>query len=279
MKPIIFVNPNDLIQESLAEKLAIPEVYLTKLKAENRRMEFLDHSGFLFFIILIPEYNKKLKVIVQVELDILYDKTTNQAYLFFLNSDNFANRYNQILSSIKYDNYSDLIYEVLQIIQDDEIKIIDHIQNDTSIIKDEYYSKIGAEILIRHLTNNQINISGIKLILSNQIKFIDYSKQFLSENQYRNLTYKQFEIKDELNYASEFSETLMKSINTKFEVKTSMDIYTWTKYTFIAILGTFIYDIFSVFIGHTPYVWISWVVATFLCAVIGYITLSKFKRD
>ena len=279
MPLITFLNPNEIIENKFAEIVSIPSKFLEKLKDQNRRMEFLDDPNFFFSIIHIPEYNKQDKLIKQIELDVCYEKSKNQGYLFFDNTNNFAIRYQQNINSITYSNYAELLFEIYKLIQEDEIKIIDHILSDTNTIKDEYYARLSADVLIRHLTNNQINISGLKLILSNQIKFLEYSKQYLKHSAYQILMYRQTEIKDELNYANEFSGTLMNSMNTKFEVKTSNDIYFWTKYTFIAIVGTFFFDILSIFISHSNYAWFAWAIGVTACIILIVYTLYNFKKD
>jgi hypothetical protein len=279
MPLVIFNNPDIIVEEEFAQITSIPPIIFQKIKSSNRRIEFIEQDNFSFSIIHIPEYDKQKKMIVQVELDICYEKDQNQGYLFFFDSIYFSSKYNESFKNIKYSNYGELFYQVLRIVQIDEQSIIEHILLDTNTIKEEYYSKISAEILIRHLTNNQINISGLKLILSNQSKSIESAKQYLKPSSFEQLEYFESEIKDELTYANEFSGTLMNSIDTKFEVKTSNDIYIWTKFTFIAILGTFIYDIFDVFISSSHRPNFAWFIATLICVLLVFITLRKFRSE
>lgn len=279
MNPTIFKNPDIKISQEFADKFGLDFEILTKLIAANKRVEFVDDVKFCFGIIYISEYNKISKSVNQFEVDIYYDKQHNQSYFFAFNTEYFFDKYFDYFKQLRYNNWGELMYRILGLVFEDETKLIEHILDDTNSIKSEYYTKTAPDVLIRHLTNNQINISSLKLILANQNKAVDIISGYIPLGEKAHLNYQKNSISDELIYAQEFCKTLMDSINTKFEVRSSRDIYTWTKYTFVAIIGTFIFDVLTIFIDHSDSPFFAWVIGVVLTIFLLLFTLQNFKKD
>ncbi|MEI6887261.1 MAG: hypothetical protein WCK31_03440, partial [bacterium] len=118
----------------------------------------------------------------------------------------------------------------------------------TKEIKQEYFKNSDTYVLIRHLTNNLINISSIELISSNQNKLINLLEEYVSKNQKSILNYKKNYLGEELKYASSFCNTLLESIGTKFQVKSSNDLSRYTKYSFVVFVATFIVGLITLLI-------------------------------
>jgi len=226
----------DLINQLNA--LTVPESIREKITFNNSRIEFKESEGHLFMIFYIPEYNKHTKSIDTVEINIVFNTGTKDIDLFANNSNYFFEKYYTEVESINFKTFGGFFEKFLSLVFEDVSRIVSHILGDTNAIRKEYLDKSDNYKVIRHLTNAQINISSLKLIFANQNKLIELVNDYMNKTQQSSLNYKKNYLEEELNYAKEFCETLMNSINTKFQVRTSDDLYRFNKYAFMTFIGT-----------------------------------------
>jgi hypothetical protein len=225
MAAYIYQNPNtDTIYE-IATKYSFSQKIVDTILSNNKRVELQECDDFFLLISYIPEYVKESKAIRDVEIDICFDKRTQDIVIFAFGTKYFFSKYSKELSNIKYSTFDNFLIQVFEVITLDQSKIIEHILKDTEEIKNEYYAQSEAPKILRHLTNNQINISALKLILSNQEKFLDLLVNRISKGQQKQILFEKFNLMDGITYAEEFSRTLMESINTKYNVKESENMY------------------------------------------------------
>ncbi len=232
-KVIIFQNPDEIIQQNFFIKMGLSADVISKIKFPNRRIELLKDKNFIFAVIHIPEYHKNLKALNQIEINIYFDKLTLQAYVFAFDTEYFFDKYSSQINQITYSNFGELIDKFLSIILQDETKLIEHILEDTQQIKSEYFAKADPSMLIRHLTNNEINISALQLIISNQNKLFELVQPYISKIEQSSIAYSRHNISDELEFAKEFCHTMMNSINTKYNVKEADTMYKLESLMFI----------------------------------------------
>lgn len=223
-----------------------------KIAEENNRVEFLEKDGnYVFAIFFIPEHRKELRSIETVEINILYDIKDKGIHFFANNTEYFFDKYSEEISQIEVKSFGYFLEKFLSLIFVDTTRIIEHILSDTEEIKKEFLRNSDTYKIIRHLTNNQINISSLKLMVSNQNKLIELINDFMTKNQQNSLNYRKNYLIDELNYATEFSDTLMTSINTKFQVQSSDDLYRFTKLSFITFVATLFLTALLVYMEST----------------------------
>lgn len=234
----VSVNPQDSEIAEFSAKVKLSKHILNRLSSLNTRIEFIEEERYLFVILYIPEYNKEQKIIESVEVNIVFDLSEKIVYLFAYNSDYFFAKYTELLSKLSFRSFGSFLEKFLSIILLDEERIIEHILDDTNSIRKEYYKGANNYTIIRHLTNNQINISSLNLVVSNQIKLIELVNEYITLHQQDALNYKKNYIAAELKYASEFCDALKTSINTKFHVKSTNLLNRFTKYSFITFVST-----------------------------------------
>ncbi|QQR93863.1 hypothetical protein IPJ91_01745 [bacterium] len=216
---IIFQNPEEIIQQNFFINFNLGEEFIKKIKFPNRRIDLSEENDFIFIVMYIAEYDLKLKVVNQIELNIFFHKETQHLYLFAYNTKYFFEKYKVEFEHLNFHDFGEFIEFFFDIVLKDEVKIIEHILEDTYQIKSEFFAKANSATLIRHLTNNEINISTLKLISATQNKLLDLLKPYLQYTHQTQIDYERNNILDELNFANEFCHTLMSSINTKYNVK------------------------------------------------------------
>jgi hypothetical protein len=214
------------------------EKILEKIKKNNIRIEFINKQDYALIILYLPEYNADTKSITSTEVDIYYEKKDNNAFIFAYNTLYFFDKYGEDINSIKFTSFGVFIRKFLDILLEDEAQIVDHILEDTEKVKNEYNLNLDSYEIIRHLTRNEINISSLKLISANQNKLIALLEKHLSDSAIQAIDYKRSYVAEELDYEHEFCKTLMDSINTKFQVKSSEELYRFTKYSFMVFVAT-----------------------------------------
>jgi hypothetical protein len=227
----------DELEQELKKNL-IPEEIKQRITISNSRIEFVENNDFLFIIFYIPEYNKKTKAIDTVEINIIYHNNDKSVDIFANNSEYFFEKYSEEIKAISFKSFGTFLEKFLSLIFEDVSRIISHILGDTNEIRKEYLERADNYEVIRHLTHAQINISSLRLIFANQNKLIELVNDYMSKTQQSSLNYKKTYLEEELNYAKEFCETLMTSINTKFQVRTSDDLYRFNKYAFMTFVST-----------------------------------------
>lgn len=243
----ISINPENKELTEFASNIKISTAILQRLTSPNTRIEFIEENNYLFVILYIPEYNKEKKIIEPIEVNILFDSTDKIVYLFAYNSEYFFLKYSELLAKTAFKSLGSFLEKFLSIILLDEERIIEHILEDTNHIRREYYKGANNYTIIRHLTNNQINISSLNLVVSNQIKLIELVNEYITAHQQDALNYKKNYITAELKYASEFCDALKTSINTKFHVKSTFLLNRFTKYSFITFVASVILTLIIIY--------------------------------
>lgn len=228
-------------------ELKIPDSIKEKITVNNSRVEFKESDEHLFMIFYIPEYNKDTKAIDTVEINIVFNTEEKSVELFANNSNYFFNKYYSEVESLNFKTFGGFFEKFLSLVFEDVSRIVSHILGDTNDIRKEYLDKSDSYKVIRHLTNAEINISSLKLIFANQNKLIELVNDYMSKTQQSSLNYKKNYLEEELNYAKEFCETLMNSINTKFQVRTSDDLYRFNKYAFMTFISTLLLTLLILF--------------------------------
>ena len=231
----------NLDHETLLDHLSalnVPDKIKSKITVENSRVEFIETDEHLFMIFYIPEYNKASKAIDTVEINIVFNNQEKTVDLFASNSTYFFEKYSSEIEAINFKTFGGFFEKFLTLVFEDVSRIVSHILGDTNEIRKEYLTKSDNYKVIRHLTNSEINISSLRLIFANQNKLIELVNDYMSKTQQSSLIYKKNYLEEELNYAKEFCETLMNSINTKFQVRTSDDLYRFNKYAFMTFIST-----------------------------------------
>lgn len=240
----------NLDQEMLLSKLEylnVTDSIKQKITVANSRVEFKENEQHLFMIFYIPEYNKSTKSIDTVEVNIIFDLEEKTVNLFANNSSYFFEKYQTEISEINFKTFGGFFEKFLSLVFEDVSRIVNHILNDTNEIRKEYLDKSDNYKVIRHLTNAEINISSLRLIFANQNKLIELVNDYMNKTQQNSLNYKKTYLEEELNYAKEFCETLMNSINTKFQVRTSDDLYRFNKYSFMTFISTLLLTLLILF--------------------------------
>lgn len=224
-KLTIYTNPDTETHKTLQSEYKFNDEIFQILERSNKRVEVKYDATSIFLIMHIPEYDTKAKAIRQVELNLLYDCTNENAMILCYNTSYFFDKYKSNIQNIIFTSFETLLEKIYRIIFEDVSLIIDHLLEDTSSIKDEYYTKSDPAMLVRHLTNNLINISTLKLIVSSQNKLINILQINFKLDEKGSLEYKKNNINHELEFASEFCDTLLQSLDTRYEVKESENMW------------------------------------------------------
>lgn len=222
---------------------------MQKIEGDNIRVEIHRHESYVFLAFHIPEYIVSSKSIESVEINIFFDRKTNDAYVFAFHTSHVIRKYEQQIKSIRFSSYSKFLEQILSILLEDEARIIEHILEDTRVLKEEYKSSKDASLLIRHLTNNLNNISALKLIYDNQDQFLDKTEENIRNYENSTINYQRNYISQELEFAKDFCQTLMQSINTKYQVRMTDIMYTYTRFTFVLFLTGAVFEIVYGFVN------------------------------
>lgn len=240
MSIVVITNPTPQEIDTINDIIPGDEVIIQKIKRNNTKVEFIEKQNFIFAILYLPEYHSEKKSIKSVEVNIYFNKTTKKIYIFAYNTLYFFERYHENILGIEYKTFGTFIKKFLDVILEDESKIVEHIVEDTETVKEEYYRLVNTYEIIRHLTQNEINISSLKLISASQNKFLDLLEKHISGNGFEAIEYKRSYVSEELEYMHEFCKALMDSINTKFQVRSSEELYIFTRNSFIIFILTLI---------------------------------------
>lgn len=272
----IFPNPTKRDIDSFLKKHPkLNEDIVTKIQNNNVRVEFSKHEKYIFLVFYIPEYIQKTRSIATIELNVFFDRVTNEVTIFAFNTNHFFKRYGKQVESIRTVSLSKFLEDILSIILDDEAKIIDHILQDTREVKEEYHNSKDSSLLIRHLTNNLTNITTLTLICDNQDRILDEAEDYIRHYEDSPISYQRNYIHEELEFAKEFCQTLMKSINTKYQVRMSDTLYAYTRFTFVIFLAGAVFQIVYAFHNDpTPAKITFW----FASLIVFLGTLVMFRR-
>ncbi|MBP6994507.1 hypothetical protein KBB12_04675, partial [Candidatus Woesebacteria bacterium] len=187
----------------------VDTVVMQKIEGDNIRVEIHRHELYVFLAFHIPEYIVSSKSIESVEINIFFDRKANDAHVFAFHTSHVIRKYEKQIRSIKFASYSKFLEQILSILLEDEARIIEHILQDTRMLKEEYKSSKDAGLLIRHLTNNLNNISALKLIYDNQDQFLDKTEENIRNYENSTISYQRNYISQELEFAKDFCQTLM----------------------------------------------------------------------
>ncbi len=224
---------------------------IEKLQSDNIRLEIRRHDTYVFIIFHIPEYSTKTKSIESVEINIFYDRRSNDVDIFAFHTTHVIRKYEKQILGITHTSFSKFLEHILDILLEDEARIIEHILQDTQAVKEEYQASRDAVTLIRHLTNNLNNISALKLIYDNQDQLLDQAEEYIRNYEDSAISYKRSYISEELAFARDFCTNLMTSINTKYQVRMTDILYAYTRYTFIIFLAGAVFEVCFGFV-HDP---------------------------
>ncbi len=240
----IFTNPKKRDIDLFIRRNKNIQAEIRKLIEQNNvRVEIKRHDQYTLLVFYIPEYLNATRKITSVEINAYYDRSKNEATLFAFNTNHFFTKYEEQLRQVTTKSFSAFLEAVLTIILEDEARIIEHILVDTRELKEEYASLKDSTILIRHLTNNLTNITTLKLLLDNQNQLLDKVEEHIRNYEDSIINLQRDYISQELHYAKEYCETLMTSINTKYQVRMTDILYEYTRYTFIIFLTGVVFQV------------------------------------
>lgn len=246
---------------------------LQKINGDNIRVEISRHDLYVFMVFHLPEYVVRRRSIETVEVNIFYDRKKNDVTVFAFHTDHFFKKYEDSLRAIKYNSFSKFLESLLNLVLADEAKIIEHILQDTRDVKQEYQSSKDSALLIRHLTNNLTNISTLKLICDNQDQLLNKAEEYIRNYEDSPIHYQRNYINEELTYAKEFCQTIMHSINTKYQVRMTDIMYAYTRFTFVIFLTGAVFQVAYAFTHDASPIKITFwfaCLATFLGALVMF---------
>lgn len=273
----LLINPSkqEIVQFRKLYKNVDPLV-MQKIEGDNIRVEIHRHESYVFLAFHIPEYAGKTKSIESVEINIFYDRKDNNAYLFAFHTSHVVRKYEKQIRAIKFTSFSKFLESILTILLEDEARIIEHILQDTRAVKEEYKSSSNSSLLIRHLTNNLNNISTLKLIYDNQDQLLDKTEEYIRNYEDSTISYQRNYISEELEFAKEYCQTLMHSINTKYQVRMTDIMYTYTRFTFVIFLTGAVFEIVYGFVNDPSPTKITFWFAGLTILAGSLIMLKKF---
>ncbi len=253
----------------------LDQAILQKIKGSNIRIELHKHEKYIYLIFFIPEYVSELHAIKSIEVNVFFDKAKHKATIFGFNTSHFFKKYRGELEAITHFSFGSFIDQWLQIVLEDEARIIEHLLQDTKSVREEYKNDTDSNLLIRHLTSNLINITTLRLIINNQQKLLEHVETYIRDYEDSIVNYKRTYISEELEYAKEFCETLMHSINTKYQVRQADSLYAYTKYTYVFFLAGATFQIAYAFIDDPSPIKITFWIASMI-TLLG--TLLMFRK-
>ncbi|MEI6326548.1 MAG: CorA family divalent cation transporter [Candidatus Roizmanbacteria bacterium] len=272
----IVTNPKKEDYAAFVKKYPkLDEEILRKIKGSNIRIELHKHEKYIYLIFFIPEYIREEHAVKSIEVNVFFDKAKHKVTIFGFNTSHFFKKYKDELESISHFSFGSFIDQWLQIVLEDEARIIEHLLQDTKSVREEYKNDTNSTLIIRHLTSNLINITTLRLIINNQQKLLEHVETYIRDFEDSIVNYKRAYITEELEYAKEFCETLMNSINTKYQVKQNDTLYAYTKYTYIFFLAGAVFQIAYAFIDDPSPIKITFWVAS-MVTLLG--TLLMFRR-
>jgi len=254
---------------------SVDPMVIKKISGDNIRVEINRHENYVFVVFHIPEYIMRSKTIDSVEINVFYDRSKNKATIFAFKTKHFFQKYRSQILGIKYTTFSKFLESLLNIILEDEAKIIEHILKDTRDVKEEYRMSQDSALLIRHLTNNLTNITTLKLICDNQDQLLNKAEEYIRNFENSTINYQRNYISEELLFAKNFCETLMNSINTKYQVRMTDIMYGYTRFTFVIFLAGAVFQITYSFIEDPSPIKLTFWLA---CLVTFLGTLVVFRK-
>jgi hypothetical protein len=272
----VVTNPSSKAIQSFYRKH--PQVRLDVshyIERDNVHIVFHRHSTWVFLVFHVPEYIAHRKSIESVELNIFYDRETNKSTIFAFDTEHFFTRYSREFEQMQFQTFGSFLEKLLDTVLTDESRIIEHILLDVRRIKKEYSNGTDATVVIRHLTNSLINISSLKMIVDNQDKLIEKAEKYVRDHGEVPISDRRTHIREELTYAKEFCQTLMDSIDTKYQVKQAEILYAYTKYTFIFFLAGASFQVVYGFVQDSSPIKLTFWIAS-LITFLG--TLVMFRR-
>lgn len=273
----LYINPQKKdLARFRARYPSISPVVMQKIEGDTIRVEIHRHETYVFLAFHIPEYVVKSKSIESVEINIFYDRKINDAYLFAFNTSNVVKKYESQIRSITCTSFGKFLESILSILLEDEARIIEHILMDTRDVKEEYRSSRDSSLLIRHLTNNLNNISTLKLIYDNQDQLLDKTEEYIRNYENSSISYQRIYISQELTFAKDFCQTLMHSINTKYQVRMTDIMYVYTRYTFVIFLTGAVFEIVYGFVNDPSPIKLTFWLAGLTILAGSLIMLKKF---
>ena len=254
----------------------IDDLIPTYIERDNIQVVFHRHAEWVFLVFHVPEYVASRKSIESVEVNIFYDRATNRSTIFAFDTQHFFTKYKKEIESIEFKSFGIFLEKLLDVILTDESRIIEHVLLNTKAIKSEYTAGVDASVVIRHLTNSLIHISTLKLIVDNQDKLIGKAETYIRNYEDSPIGDMRTHIREELVYAKEFCQTLMDSIDTKYQVKQAEVLYAYTKYTFIFFLAGAAFQIAFAFIEDPSPIKITFWFASLITLLGSLVMFRKF---
>ncbi len=246
------------------------------IERDNIQVVFYRNSNWVFLVFHVPEYVESRKSIESVEVNIFYDRETNRSTIFAFDTEHFFKKYEKEIEGIEFKSFGTFLEKLLAIMLTDEARIIEHVLLNTKAIKSEYTSGVDASVVIRHLTNSLIHISTLKLIIDNQDKLIEKAENYIRNYEDSSIGDMRTHIREELTFAKEFCQTLMDSIDTKYQVRQAEILYAYTKYTFIFFLAGAAFQIAYAFIEDPSPIKITFWIASLATLLGSLVMFRKF---
>ncbi len=244
----VITNPKKSSIESFIKKHPNLKEETSKMIRENNvRVRLTLNNDHVLLVFYIPEYIVESRKISSVEINAFYDRRKNEATVFAFHTNHFFDKYQKQIEKIQVKTFSKFIEDLLSIILEDEARILEHILQDTQEVKEEYTSARDTTILIRHLTNNLTNITTLKLLFDNMNQLLDKAEEYIRNYEDSIINYQRNYISEELTFAKEYCQTLMKSINTQYQVKMTDILYRYTRFTFTIFMTGAAFQVFYAF--------------------------------
>jgi len=273
----VVTNPKNKEIDSFIKKYPnLKSDMANMIKEDNVRVRLTLNNDHVLLVFYIPEYIVSKRKISSVEVNAFYDRKSSSAVVFAFNSDHFFDKYKKQIESIEVKTFSKFIEDLLSVILEDEAKILEHILKDTQEVKEEYTSSRDSTLLIRHLTNNLTNITTLKLLFGNMNQLLDKAEEYIRNYEDSIINYQRNYITEELQFAKEYCETLMNSINTKYQVKMTDNLYAYTRYTFAIFLLGAIVEIVSTFHGDQSPIKITFLLVILTTTLGSLLMLKRF---
>lgn len=273
----LFVNPSKKDLSGFHKHYpSLDPAIMQKIEKDNIRFGIDRNDQHILMVFHIPEYIVRSRSIESVEINLFYDRKLNNAFLFAFHTAHVIRKYEEQILAITYNTFGQFLEKILNILLDDEAKIIEHILQDTREVKEEYRSSKDSALLIRHLTNNLNNISALKLIYDNQDQLLTEAEEHIRNYEDSNINYQRNYIGEELTFAKDFCGTLMNSINTKYQVRMTDILYIYTRYTFILFLAGAVFEVAYAFHDDPSPIKITFWLACLITLAGSLIMLKRF---
>ncbi|MFO0704014.1 MAG: hypothetical protein U0525_04800 [Patescibacteria group bacterium] len=273
----VISNPkNKDIEKFIKNHSNLQEDMMQMIRDNNVRVRLSLNNEHVLLVFYIPEYIVAKRKISSVEINAFYDRKKNEATVFAFNTNHFFDKYKKQIESIEFKTFGKFLEGLLSIILEDEAKILEHILQDTQEVKDEYATSRDSTIVIRHLTNNLTNITTLKLLFDNLNQLLDKAEEYIRNYEDSIINYQRNYITEELQFAKEYCETLMTSLNTKYQVKMTDILYSYTRYTFIIFFSGAVFQIVDAFHKDTSPIKTTFMIALLTTILGSLLMLKKF---